>query len=86
VQQQHPDTTRTGTIASIVYLIIWTFNGIEIVRLSLTLDAREAFLVIKSFLGIHFLSLKNLKKIKHILLIFILTVKIFFVHIFSSSS
>ena len=44
------------------YLIIWSFNCVEVSDLRLTFDAGEAFLVIKSSFCAHFLCLKDLKK------------------------
>ena len=42
------------------YLIIWSFNCVEISDLRLTFDAGEAFLVITSSFCVHFLGLKYL--------------------------
>ena len=52
---------NTGSWIILFYLIIWSFNCVEVSNLRLTFDAGEAFLVIKSSFCAHFLCLKDLK-------------------------
>ena len=42
------------------YLIIWSFDGVEISNLTFTFDTCEALLVIKSSFGRHLFSFKHL--------------------------
>ena len=53
---------HTDSWIILFYLIIWSFNCVEVSNLRLTFDAGEAFLVIKSSFCAHFLCLKDLKK------------------------
>ena len=59
---------HTDSWIILFYLIIWSFNCVEVSNLRLTFDAGKAFLVIKSSFCAHFLWLKDLIKVAYSLL------------------